>query len=92
MEDGTDMDQKNTKSLKVDISSYVKKYMIPPPKFMSLIPQSHLDIQSKFYRRSFIELLDRCSYSIFRSAKDLQLSDMFRVMWTPQGKKIELME
>ena len=66
MQDGADINAKDTKSFKVDISAYVKKYMIPAPKFLSSIPESHIEIQSKFYRRSFTELLDRCSYSIFK--------------------------
>jgi len=66
--------------------------MIPAPKFLSSIPEAHIEVQRKFYRRSFTELLDRCSYSILKTKDDLQLNEMFRIMWTPNGKKIELME
>ena len=81
MQDGADLDKKDTKSVKVDISYYVKKYMISPPKFLSSVPKSHVEIQSKFYRRSFLELMDKCSYVILEPAEEnsqLELTEMFR--------------
>ena len=95
MQDGADIGHKDTRSIKVDISAYVKKYMITPPKFMSSIPDSHIQMQRKFYRRSFAELLDKVSYSILKTKgnnHEVELKEMFKIMWTPQGKKIEVME
>jgi hypothetical protein len=87
MQDGADINQKDTRSCKVDICEFVKKYMITPPKFLNSIPESHIQVQKKFYRRSFTELLDKCSYSILKSKdkEEVELKEMFHVMWTPQG-------
>ena len=92
VKDGADVNEEDTRSLKVDISAYVRKYMMPAPKFLSAVPEAHIEVQRKFYRRSFTELLDRCSYSISETKDDVELTEMFRIMWTPNGKKIELME
>ena len=49
MKDGSDLLDKNTKSIRVDISKFIRKYKIEPPKFIAQLPQEFIVSQMKFF-------------------------------------------
>ena len=80
------MHDPNNKSIKLDISKYIKKYKVPEPK-MATVPEDVLRAQRVFYRQSFIELLETCSESMIQNE-----GEKFRAMWTPDGEPLKTME
>lgn len=64
IQDGKDPNDSSTKTIKLDICKYIKKYYIEPPKFIQVIPLSVIKMQRKFYKRGFLELLDKISNAL----------------------------
>ena len=81
IEDGSNL--KNPLTIKIDINSYKAKYYIEPPKYISRLPESYIKLQKKFYRRAYLEILEKCSNLLTRNKR------IFTVMYTLEGELID---
>ena len=84
IEDGQSLT--NCKSFKIDLTFFKAKYFIEPPKYISQLPEEYINIQKKFNKRAFMELLEICSVQL----ADRQKS--FSILYTLDGEIIESME
>ena len=49
-----------TKSVKCDISKFIRKYLIEPPKFIAKMPMDYIESQRTFFERAYMEVIDFC--------------------------------
>jgi hypothetical protein len=59
VEDGSCL--QTCKNIRLDISEYMKKYYMKPPKNISRLPDHYIKLTKKFLKRAFKELLEACS-------------------------------
>ena len=60
VKDGSRMADPKTKSIKCDISKFIRKYLIEPPKFIAKMPIDYIESQRTFFERAYMEVIDFC--------------------------------
>jgi hypothetical protein len=55
------MSDPDTKSIKVNISKFIKKYQLQAPKFIAKKPKSYINQQKVFNERAYLEILEECN-------------------------------
>ena len=86
-QNGSEISDKRTKSIKLNLSKFIKKYQIDPPKFIARLPDEFIKSQSKFFERAYMEILEYCNTHLDtrkKSEKHLK-SPEFITMFTSDG-------
>ena len=88
------MNDKRTKSVKVNLSSFIKKYQIQPPKFIARLPDEFIKSQSKFYERAYMEILEYCNTQLDTRKKSEKHSEPpeFITMYSVDGTHLNSIE
>ena len=82
LEDGADITLPKTKSVKLDISKFVKKYI---PGEYALTPEQ----QEDFNQRAYMEILEECSKLLVVKRKFQEsIVPEYKVMFTPEGQAL----
>lgn len=85
MKDGSNLKSAGkVRSIKVDISKFIRKYRLKPPKFIAQLPQDYLNKQQEFFERAYLELLEFCSTKLDERAADddVNLKVQFKSIFT----------
>ena len=87
MKDGAKLKGAKVKSVKVDISKFIKKYRLKPPKYIAELPHEYLQQQREFFERAYLELLEFCSNKLDDRAPDDDVNPKthFKTIFTAQG-------
>lgn len=61
VKDGISVEGRKPQCLKIDLSSIVRKYLVPEPKNIYKMPRQYMKIQRNFLRRGYLDVLEICS-------------------------------
>ena len=91
MKDGTKLLDGKVKSIKVDISVFIKKYKIKPPKFIAELPDDYIRTQKTFFERAYLELLEYCSDKLDDRAADDDVNEkvVFKTIYSADGQHLK---
>ena len=90
IKDGSKLSNKKTMNARCNISKYIKKYMIEPPKHIARLPDSYIESQMTFFERAYMEILEFCNENLNPPKKDheLRVPDEFKTMFTAEGRPL----
>ena len=79
-----------TKSVKCDISKFIRKYLIEPPKFIAKMPTDYIESQRTFFERAYMEVIDFCITSLTppKKEEDLEVEPELKALFTSDGKPL----
>ena len=91
VKDGSKLSDPKTKSIKCNISKFIQKYMIEPPKFIAKLPEEYVRSQMTFFERAYMEILEHCMDQLIpkRTEDDLEEPPEFKQMFTTDGQILE---
>ena len=84
------MGNPKTISIKCDISKFIRKYLIEPPKFIAKMPMDYIESQRTFFERAYMEIIDFCQSSLNPRQKeeDLEIPKELKALFTSDGKPL----
>ena len=89
VEDGAKLSDPKLISFKCDISKYIRKYQIKPPKNIATLPDSYIQSQKSFFERGYLEILELCNKKLDARTKDekkYKAQTEYVSMFTADGK------
>ena len=80
--------------MKINLSSFIKKYQIQPPKFIARLPDEFIKSQSKFFERAYLEILEYCNIHLDNRKKTEKHNPPpeFITMYTADGIHLKTIE